>query len=183
MMMVMMIIMMVVEMVTVIVMTMIFCNFCVLQISFLCCYLERDVKLHYQNGDPQISIFHTDLTEADDTAYVVSLIINEEFDSNVACYKNQIKQEQNCCFIIQKSSLNHQKDGFSDDMGRWERSRIKHLKYGESADISIKKVLDENKEEYNKIWNIKRRIHFHHESRHFHRVVIFVEQKDFIFVL
>ena len=76
---------------------------------------------------------------------VVSLIINEEFD-NVVCHKNQIKPEQNCFFVIQKSSLNHQKDVFSYDIGRWERSRIKHLKYGESFDNSIEKVLDENEE-------------------------------------
>ena len=149
----------------------------------MCCYLERDVKLHYLNGDTEIPIFRTDLTEAVDTAYVVSLIINEEFDSNVVCHKNQIKPEQNCCFIIQKSSLNHQNDVFSDDMGRWERSRIKHLKYEENVDNSIEKVLDKNEDEYNKIWNLKRCIHYHHESRDFHRVIIFIEQKDFIFVL
>ena len=73
------------------------------------------------------------------------MIINEEFD-NVVCHKNQIKPEQNCFFVIQKSSLNHEKDVFSDDIGRWERSRIKHLKYGESFDNSIEKVLDENEE-------------------------------------
>ena len=122
MMVMMMIIMMVSVMVAVIVMMMIFCNFSVLQISFLCYYLERDVNFHYLNGDAEIPIFRTDLTEAVDTAYAVSLIINEEFDSNVVCHKNQIKPEQNRCFIIQKSSLNHQKDVFSDDMGRWERS-------------------------------------------------------------
>ena len=149
----------------------------------MCCYLERDVKLHYLNGDTEIPIYRTDLTEAVDTAYVVSLIINEEFDSNVVCHKNQIKPEQNCCFIIQKSSLNNQNDVFSDDMGRWERSRIKHLKYGENVDNSIEKVLDKNEEEYNKISNIKRCIHYHHESRDFHRVITFIEQKDFIFVL
>ena len=148
---------MVITMVTVIVMTVIFCNFSVSQISFLCYYLECHVKLHYLNGDPEIlPIFRMDLTEAVDTAYVISLIINEEFDSNVVYHKNQIKPEQNCCFIIQKSSLNHQKKTvFSDYMGRWERSRIKHLKYGESVDNSIEKLLDENEEEYNKIWNIK----------------------------
>ena len=83
------------------------------------------------------------------------MIINEEFD-NVVCHKNQIKPEQNCCFVIQKSSLHHQKNVFSDDIGRWERSRIKHLKYGESFDNSIEKVLDKNEEECNKIWNINR---------------------------
>ena len=40
---------------------------------------------------------------------------------------------------------------FSGDIGRWERSRIKHLKYVESVDNSIEKILDENEEEYNKI--------------------------------
>ena len=172
-----------IAMVTVILMTVIFCNFSVLQISFLCFYLERHVKLHYLNGNPEIlPIFRTDLIEAFDTAYLISLIINEEFDSNVVCHKNQIKPEQNCCFIIQKSSLNHQKDVFSDGIGRWERSRIKHLKYEESVVNSIEKVLDENKEEYNKIWNIKRCIHYHHESRDFHRAIIFIEQIYFIFV-
>ena len=122
------------------------------------------------------------LREAVDTAYVVSLIINEEFDSNVVCHKNQIKPKRNCCFIIQESSLNHQKDVFSDDIGRWKRSRIKHLKYGESLNNSIEKVLDKNEDEYSKIWNIKQCIHYHHESRDFHRVIIFIEQKDFIFV-
>ena len=57
----------------------------------------------------------------------------------------KIKLNQNI-FVIQKSSLYHQKDVFSDDIGRWERSRIKHLKYGESFDNSIEKVLDENEE-------------------------------------
>ena len=90
MMMVMMVIMMEIAMVTVIVMTMIFCNFSVLQISFLCYYLECDVKLHYLKGDPEISIFRTDLTETADTTYVVSLVINEEFDNNVVYHKNQI---------------------------------------------------------------------------------------------
>ena len=142
----------------------------------MCFYLELDVKFHYLNGDAEIPIFRTDLTEAVDTAYAVSLIINEEFDSNVVCHKNQIKPEQNRCFIIQKSSLNHQKDVFSDDMGRWERSWVKHLKYGENVDNSIEKVLNENEEEYNKIWNIKRCIHYHYESRDFHRVIIFVRQ-------
>ena len=50
MMMVMIIIMIVIVMVTVIGMTIVFCNFHVLQISFSCYYLERDVKLHYLNG-------------------------------------------------------------------------------------------------------------------------------------
>ena len=145
-----------------------------LQISFLCYYLECDVKLRYLNGDPEISIFHTDLTEAVDTTYVVSLIINEEFDNDVVCHRNQIKPEQNFCFIIQKSSLNHQKHVFSDDMGRWKRSQIKHLKYGESVDNSLEKVLDENEEEYNKIWNIKVCIHCHHENRDFHRVINYI---------
>ena len=104
--------MMVIVMVTVIVMMMIFCNFSVLKISFLCSYLERDIKLLYLNGDTEVSIFRTDLTEAVNTADVVSLIINEEFDSNVVCHKNQFKAEQNCCFTIQKSSLNHQNDVF-----------------------------------------------------------------------
>ena len=56
------------------------------------------------------------------------------------------------------------------------------MKYVESVDNSIEKVLDENEEEYNKIWNIKRCIHYHHESRDFHRVIVFIEQKDLIFV-
>ena len=116
------------------------------------------------------------------TAYVVSLLINEEFDSNVVYHKNQIKLEQNCCFIIHKSPGNHQKDVFLDDMGKWERGRNKDVKYGEGVDKSIEKALDENEEEYNKIWKIKRCIHSHHESRDFHRVIIFIEQKDFIFV-
>ena len=182
MMMVMMIIMMGIAMVTVIVTTVIFCNFSVLQISFLRYYLECDVKLHYLNGDPEIPLFRRDLTEAVDTAYVVSLIINEEFDNNVVCHKNQIKSEQNCCFIIQKSSLNHQKDVFPDDMGRWERSRIKHLNMEKASIIVLEKYLTKMKRKNNKIWNIKQCIHYHHESRDFHRVIIFIEQNDFIFV-
>ena len=67
-------------------------------------------------------------------------------------------------------------------MGRWMRSRIKHLNYVENVDNGIEKVLDENEKEYNKIWNIKRCIHYHHESRDFQRVIIFIEQKYFIFV-
>ena len=38
------------------------------------------------------------------------------------------------------------------------------------------------KRKNNKIWNIKQCIHYHHESRDFHRVIIFIEQNDFIFV-
>ena len=85
---------MVIGMMRVIVMMMIFCNFSVLKSSFLYYYLERDVKLHYLIGDTEIPIFRTHLREAADTTYVVSLIINEEFDSNVVCHKNQIKPEQ-----------------------------------------------------------------------------------------
>ena len=33
---------------------------------------------------------------------------------------------------------------FLDGMGKWERGRIKDVKYGESVDNSIEKALDEN---------------------------------------
>ena len=65
------------------------------------------MTLHYLNGDTKIPIFCTDPREAVDIAYVVSLLVNEKFDCNVVCHKNQIKPKQNC-FMIQKSSLNHQ---------------------------------------------------------------------------
>ena len=86
---------------------MIFFNFSVLKISFLCSYLERDVKLHYLNGDTEVPIFRTNLREAVNTACVVSLIINEEFDSNVVCHKNQFYSRTKLLFynseIISKS--------------------------------------------------------------------------------
>ena len=97
-------------------------------------------------------------------------------DTEIPIFRTDLRE------AVDTASLNHQNDVFSDDKGRWERSRIKHLKYVESVDNSTEKVLDENEKEYNKIWNIKRCIHYHHESRDFHRVIIFIEQKDFIFV-
>ena len=98
----MMITMMVVMMMILVIMMMIFCNFPVLQISFLCYYLEYHVKLYYLNEGIEIPIFRTNLPEAVDTDYVVFLLINEECDSNVVYHKNQIKLEQNCFFIITK---------------------------------------------------------------------------------
>ena len=66
---------------------------------------------------------------------------------------------------------------FLDNMGRWERSPIKQLKFRESVDNITEKVL-----ECNKIWDIKCCIRFHHESRDFHEIIICIEQQDFIFV-
>ena len=66
---------------------------------------------------------------------------------------------------------------FLDNMGRWERSPIKHLKFRESVDNITEKVL-----ECNKIWDIKCCIRFHHESRDFHEIIICIEQQDFISV-
>ena len=78
------------------------------------------------NGDTEMPTFLSDLTKAVDTGYVVSLLVNKAFNENKVCHKNQLKPSQNCCFIIKKSSSNHEKDVFSDDMGRWERSKQNH---------------------------------------------------------
>ena len=61
-MMMVMVIMTVIAMVTVIVITIIFCSFSVLQISFLCYYLQRDVKLPCLNGHPEIPILSLSLS-------------------------------------------------------------------------------------------------------------------------
>ena len=73
-----------------VIMMMIFCIFSVLQISFLCYYLEHHVKLHYLNVDIEIPIFRTNLPEAVDTAYFVFLLINEECEKKKKKKKKRI---------------------------------------------------------------------------------------------
>ena len=67
-------------------------------------------------------------------------------------------------------------------MRRWERSKTKSLKYGKSIDGFLEKINDGQEVDFDHIWNVKRFIYYHHQSEDFHRVMIFIDGVDYIFV-
>ena len=78
----------------------------------------------------------------------------------------------------QEITLKSKKDVFSGNLGRWERSGSKSLKFGESIDGFLEKIIDEQEENFDHIWHVKRFIYYHHESKDFHGVMIFIDGMD-----
>ena len=99
-------------------------------------------------------------------------------------HKEPSQTQKNCIFIVRKSSLEDERDIFSvsDDMGHWEKSKTKTMLFGKNRDNKIVRVLPEDDCFFENTWKVRRYIHYHRKSRDFHRVTIFVEGTNFIFV-
>ena len=142
------------------------------------------MRTNLLNTDIKTAIFRKDLKEAADTTYIVTLLVLTKFDDNVICTKNPVRPQKNCIFIVRKSSLEDERDIFSvsDGMGHWEKSKTKTMLFGKNRDNKIVRVLPEDDCFFENTWKVRRYIHYHRKSRDFHRVTIFVEGTDFIFV-
>ena len=105
-----------------------------------------------------------------------------EFSDSATCTKNPIRPQKNCIFIVRKSSLEDGREIFSDDMGHWEKSKTKTMLFGKNRDNKIVTVFPKHNCFYENTWKVLRYIHYHRKSCDFHRVTIFVDGTDFIFV-
>ena len=47
--------------------------------------------------------------------------------------------------------------------------------YGKSIDGFLEKITDEQEVDFDDIWNAKCLIHYHHESKDFHKIMIFID--------
>ena len=101
-------------------------------------------------------IFWTDLKEAADTTYVLTLLVLTKFDDNVICIKNPVRPPKNCILIVRKSSLEDKRDIFSDDMGHWEKSKTKTMLFGKNRDKKVVRVFPEEDCFFENTWKVQR---------------------------
>ena len=134
------------------------------------------------NIDITTPIFWTNLKEATGTTYVVTLLVLTKFDDNVICTKNPVRPQKNCIFIVRKCSLEDKRDIISDDMGNRKKSKIKTMPFGKTETVKLWEFFPRTIVFFENTWKVQRYIHCHCKSRDFHRVTIFVEGSDFIFV-
>ena len=88
------------------------------------------------------------------------------------------KTKSKLLLYCQEITLKSKKDVFLGNLWRWEQSRTKSLKYGKSIDRFLEKVIDDQEVDFGHIWHVKRFIYYHHESKDFHGVVIFIDGMD-----
>ena len=112
---------------------------------------------------------------------IASLLIFQNFDKKQVCSRTPIRPLRNLSFIVQKSKLSHLDDIFSDDLGYWVKSKVKSIKYEYLGD-RVTSIVDRNDEKFENCYNIKRHIIYHHKSNNFHKVILTVENVDYIFL-
>ena len=88
------------------------------------------------------------------------------------------KTKSKLLLYYQEITLKLKKDVFSGNLRRWERSGTKLLQFRESTDGFLEKIIDEQEENFDHIWHVKRFIYYQHESKDFHGVMIIIDGMD-----
>ena len=137
--------------------------------------------VQYPNGNEEAPIYKVGESEYVSSTDIASLLRFQNFDKKQVCSRTPIKPLWNLCFIVHKSKLSHFSDIFSDELGHRVKSKAKSIKceYLEDQVISI---VNRNDEKVEKCYNIKRHIFYHHKSNDFHKVILTVENVDYIFL-
>ena len=137
--------------------------------------------VQYHKGNKETPIYKVGEPESVSTTDIASILIFQNFDKKQVCSRTPIRPLQNLCFTVQKSKLSHFDDIFSDDLGHWVKSKAKSIKCEHLGD-QIMSIVDRNDEKVEKCYNIKRHIFYHRKSNDFHKVILTVENVDYIFL-
>ena len=133
--------------------------------------IKKPRYIYFQVGEPE-SVSTTD---------IASILIFQNFDKKQVCSRTPIRPLQNLCFIVQKCKLSHFDDIFSDDLGHWVKSKAKLIKCEHLGD-QVMPIVHRNDEKVEKCYNIKRHIFYHRKSNDFRKVILTVENVDYIFL-
>ena len=137
--------------------------------------------VNYHRDNKETPIYKVGEPESVSTADIASLLIFQNFDKKQVCSRTPIRPLRNLSFIVQKSKLSHLDDIFSDDLGYWVKSKVKSIKYEYLGD-RVTSIVDRNDEKFENCYNIKGHIIYHHKSNNFHKVILTVENVDYIFL-
>ena len=141
-----------------------------------------DDDLQYLDGDPWVPVFITGENKPCDISKIVHMLVNKEFDSTKnVCTVNPRNARKNVGFIIARNSLGHERDVLNDGQGHWEKTKTKTILFGKNGD-DISKIRNDEEYIFAETFEVKRHICYHRPRKNFHRVVLFIENCEYIYV-
>ena len=132
--------------------------------------------MQYLNGDLDIPIYQSNISQPVDTEIMVQQILLKQYSDLYIAKRNPTLCDQNAIFLVNLSNLGHWKDILTDGHCQWSHSKTKNFRYYVDKESVFKVSEDDIDIPTEDTIEVKRMIYRHKENLDFHKVVILIDK-------